>query len=622
MLVLTALLALCTSLRGAEGYMTESPHTDVPPPIVETDLGSFIGKHMVSGRQKREIFAFTGIPYAKPPVGERRFEPPEAVGPHSGPYRATSPSPECVQWDHLRMRGLVGQEDCLYLDIYTNVYPGHETISKKKSQQPIVVMLHAGSYLAGSGASDLFTPDYLIENDVMMVNINHRLGAMGFLSTEDADLSGNFGIRDVIAALEWIRTHSWHFGGTNETLTLMGSGAGGTTTHLLTLSPLAWGDSIHNNENKLMARAISHSGTAYTPHAIARDAKAQAFKLALLNGCPPQSSSAELKKCLQKVPADTLIGQTPSLFTWDEEPLPFGPVIDSWMGANAVLPDEPFHIIHAGNVMQIPWLAGLNKDDGAFRVQDILEDASLVTQLNKDWDRYGPVMLHLTKESCLDPVAISRQIRDRYMKGRPFGEHSGKEFVEMMTDRFFVYPTIKAMRDHCAKVHGHYTWCYQYVLEYSGRKSFLDVLHHENKKDFKSTFGVSNPRFAATRDIHGYGVGFMDEMLYLFPSPALKLLYQQETSGDAAQAISNAMIMFWTNFMKGGDPTPLMKGMPDDISPWGAWWEPFVPGYDIYLRIDPEMESQEAVYKKDAIDFWDALPLYENRDRNVLRDEL
>ena len=65
---------------------------------------------------------------------------------------------------------------------------------------------------------------------------------------------------------------------------------------------------------ELMARAISHSGTAYTPHAIARDAKAQAFKLALLNGCPPQSSSAELKKCLQKVPADTLIGQTPSLF--------------------------------------------------------------------------------------------------------------------------------------------------------------------------------------------------------------------------------------------------------------------------------------------------------------------
>ena len=126
---------------------------------------------------------------------------------------------------------------------------------KARSVQPVVVFLHAGSWLAGGGATDLFTPDYLIENDVAVININHRLGALGFLSTEDRELPGNYAMRDVITALEWVRDNIWFFGGMNDTITVMGSGAGGSTVHLLTLSPLARGPSIHvddNSKNKLI----------------------------------------------------------------------------------------------------------------------------------------------------------------------------------------------------------------------------------------------------------------------------------------------------------------------------------------------------------------------------------
>ncbi|KAA0203843.1 Esterase E4/FE4, partial [Hyalella azteca] len=357
-------------------YSVVSASYDAAPPRVVTPKGTYIGKHIVSGRQKRNVFAFTGIPYAKPPLGDLRFAYPERLTGRLGEHDATSPSPECLQWDHLRMRGVVGVEDCLYLDIYTN--------------WPIVVFVHAGSWLAGGGAQDWFTADYLIENDVVVVNINHRLGALGFLSTEDRAAPGNYAMRDVILALEWIRENAWFFGGTNDT-----------------------------------------SGTAYSPHAISRDARAQAFALARTVGCPAGLESVQLIHCLRNMDANAIVGQIPTLFKWDEEPLPFGPVIDTWMMDEAFLPDEPHRLIHNNKFLQIPWMCGTNRDDGAFRVRDILHDDVLVRQLNTDWDRVGPVLLHLTKDSCKDPVAVARQIRQYYIKDKKFGDESSKEFVEV-----------------------------------------------------------------------------------------------------------------------------------------------------------------------------------------------
>ncbi|XP_018007693.1 esterase-5B isoform X2 [Hyalella azteca] len=616
----TRISLLFLLLFAVSYYSVVSASYDAAPPRVVTPKGTYIGKHIVSGRQKRNVFAFTGIPYAKPPLGDLRFAYPERLTGRLGEHDATSPSPECLQWDHLRMRGVVGVEDCLYLDIYTNWYPA---IVSKVTHQPIVVFVHAGSWLAGGGAQDWFTADYLIENDVVVVNINHRLGALGFLSTEDRAAPGNYAMRDVILALEWIRENAWFFGGTNDTVTVMGSGAGGTTTHLLTLSPLARGASTNHDDYSLLARAISQSGTAYSPHAISRDARAQAFALARTVGCPAGLESVQLIHCLRNMDANAIVGQIPTLFKWDEEPLPFGPVIDTWMMDEAFLPDEPHRLIHNNKFLQIPWMCGTNRDDGAFRVRDILHDDVLVRQLNTDWDRVGPVLLHLTKDSCKDPVAVARQIRQYYIKDKKFGDESSKEFVEMMTDRFFVYPTEKAMRDHCSRLQGQYTWCYRYVLDFCGRKSFLDILQQDTADAAaKEAFGFANPRFQNTRDAHGWGVGFMDELLFLFPSPKLKLFYAQQHSKDTSSSVSTSMIMLWTNFIKGGDPTPLLPGYPDDVSPWGTWWEPYYVGYDIYLKIDPDMESRDTPYRAEQRQFWDSLPLFENRDHNIIRDEL
>ncbi|XP_027207538.2 juvenile hormone esterase [Penaeus vannamei] len=587
-------------------------------PKVETPWGTFLGSVHISARQGRQIYAFTGIPFAKPPVGDLRFKKPVPYGVHSTPFNATGDSPECIQWDNLRGRGPVGQEDCLYLNVYTNTIPQPPGYF---NTQPTIVFLHGGTWMAGSGGDGLFQPDYLIESDVTVVTINHRLGPFGFLSTEDAEGPGNYGMRDQIRALEWVRDNVRYFGGMNDSVTIMGSGAGGMSAHLLVMSPLSRGATIHPDDFSLLHRAISHSGTAYSPHAISRDARAQALKLGLRLGCPTTASSAELITCLKTIPAEKIVDQIPMLHEWDEEPMPFGPVIDTWMGSDAFLPDEPFHLIKHRDFLQVPWLVGTNKEDGAFRVQDILKDPSLTYQLNTEWDKYGPILLDLKPSSCKDPVDMAKQIRKYYLGNKKFGEETSKEFVEMMTDRFFLYPTDRASKDYSYYVKRFIV--YRYELVFSGRKSFLDILHKENPQDAASSFlGASNPRFQNTRGAHGWGVSFLDELLYLFPSSKLNFVYQQQFDGDSASKVSTHMLMMWTNFVKGSDPTPILEGWPDDVSPWGAWWEPFVKGYLYYLRIDPEMDSQEVPLKEEHMAFWDSLPLFENRDHNVIRDEL
>ncbi|XP_045137548.1 juvenile hormone esterase-like [Portunus trituberculatus] len=608
-LVMMAVVAVAAMVNGVSGEQ----------PRVETPAGVFLGAEHISARQGRKMFAFTGIPYAKPPLDDLRFRRPFPYGPYHQPFNATGESPPCLQWDTLRGRGSVGQEDCLYLNVYTNTIPQPPHYY---NTQPVIVLLHAGTWLAGGGGDGLFQPDYMIESDVTVVTLNHRLGPFGFLSTEDEESPGNYGLMDQILALEWVRDNVRYFGGMNDSITVMGSGAGGMSAHLLLLSPFTRGASLHNDHSALIQGAISQSGTAYSPQAIVRKPRGFAFKLGLHLGCTTPSSK-DLLSCLRSISADTINKQIPSLFEWDEEPLPFGPVIDTWRKDEAFLPDEPHHLIRHGQFLHVPWMVGTNRNDGAFRVQDILKDPSLTANLNNHWEKYGPLLLDLKETSCKDPVDMANKIRNHYLGKKKFSEKSSTEFVEMMTDRFFLYPTDQAAKDHSYYLRGRY--CYRYEMAYTGRKSFLHILHQDSPREATASLlgaAPSNPRFQNTRDAHGWGVSFLDELLFLFPSSKLDFVYRQDFGSDSASRVSTHMIMLWTNFIKGGDPTPVMKNWPDDVSPWGTWWEPFVKSSYYYMQIDPKMETLGQPLKEKEMAFWNDLPLYENRDHNVIRDEL
>jgi len=231
--------------------------------VAETESGA------VRGTPAGSAIAFVGIPFARPPVGPLRWEPPQPALSWTGVRDATRPGPACTQ----NSSGLVpflapmaraygsdyteppvqSSEDCLYLNVWTPEWP-------VKRALPVVVWLHGGSNTAGSGTQPTYNGTSLTARGVVLVTINYRLGIMGFFSHPELTAesphhsSGNYGLLDQIAALQWVRNNIKRFGGDPHTVTLAGESAGAINAAMLMTSPLADG---------LFRRVISESGPAF-----------------------------------------------------------------------------------------------------------------------------------------------------------------------------------------------------------------------------------------------------------------------------------------------------------------------------------------------------------------------
>lgn len=160
------------------------------------------------------------------------------------------------------MGGINFGEDCLTLNVYT----------KSLNQNlPVMVWLHGGGFYMGSGNDLIYGPDYFVDDGVIVVTINYRLGVLGFFSTNDNNAPGNYGLKDCVLALKWIQDNIVQFGGDPSRVTIYGESSGSAFVHYLVLSPITSG---------LFARAISQSGTALNPWAYQRDPIKIAHQLA------------------------------------------------------------------------------------------------------------------------------------------------------------------------------------------------------------------------------------------------------------------------------------------------------------------------------------------------------
>eukprot|EP00095_Tigriopus_kingsejongensis_P010537 maker-scaffold349_size200065-snap-gene-1.20 protein:Tk10537 transcript:maker-scaffold349_size200065-snap-gene-1.20-mRNA-1 annotation:"esterase fe4" len=221
-----------------------STHTLANPTVTITD-GTLSGSWTRTSLN-RVVAAFQGIPYAKAPLGELRFEPPMRNEAWDGTLEAIHEVPECPQYGGIN-QGVRGQEDCLYLNVFC--YPDFNSTDDSK---PVMVFIHGGALLSGSSASSVFGPNYLLDFDVVLVTINYRLGPLGFLTLPEGSFTGNQGVRDQILALEWVQANIHHFGGDPNRVTIFGESAGSWSVAQLLTSPEA---------NGLFHRAIGQSGT-------------------------------------------------------------------------------------------------------------------------------------------------------------------------------------------------------------------------------------------------------------------------------------------------------------------------------------------------------------------------
>ncbi|MBB5791796.1 carboxylesterase/lipase family protein [Jiangella mangrovi] len=328
---LTTAVALTAVVLTTTGAAVAAPGSSPPEPgVVRVDAG------WVRGSVEDDHVSYTGIPYAAPPVGERRWEPPARPRPWQDVRDATAPSPYCPQ---LIRRVAVGQEDCLYLDVTAPA--GVE----RGDRLPVLVWLYGGSFTTG-GAREFDGAELATAGDVVVVTVNYRLGALGFLSAPALDSAGgNYGLMDQAEALRWVRRNAARFGGDPGNVTLAGQSAGARAVCAHLASPGSRG---------LFDRAIMQSGAC--DNAVPTLAAAQAFgeRATEQVGC---ASVADVAACLHAVAPERLLGVLGGVGT-DQinrrvADRPWNPV-----AGTPLLPRQPADALRDGSAARVPSLIG------------------------------------------------------------------------------------------------------------------------------------------------------------------------------------------------------------------------------------------------------------------------
>lgn len=308
----------------------------LPPNQVEVKQG------IVQGSIEDGLRVFKGIPFAAPPVGDLRWKAPQAVENWEGVKEAKAYGPAAFQGGNPPSGK---SEDCLYLNVWTPAKSDNEKI-------PVLVWIYGGGFGFGSTAEPVYTGEMLAKKGVVFVSIAYRVGQLGFLphpelSAESPNkVSGNYGLMDMIAGLQWIQENIEAFGGDPDKVSIFGESAGGIAVSMLCASPLAKG---------LFHGAISESGgsfgppraTTYPGENLKRlsEAEKAGEAYALAAGA---SSISELRKIApDSLPSGWGIGMS-----W--------PIIDGY-----VIPDDQYKLYEAGEYNDIPILVGYNSDEGA-----------------------------------------------------------------------------------------------------------------------------------------------------------------------------------------------------------------------------------------------------------------
>ena len=310
--------------------------------IVETTYGK------VRGSNQGAVSVWKGIPFARPPVGELRFRPPQPPQAWTGvrettEYGAVAPQAVLREGSPLGNRLTPGEEseDCLYLNVWS---PG---AGDKK--RPVLVWMHGGAFTMGSGSTPLYDgTSFAQQGDVVVVTLNYRLGAPGFLYVDEVlgeqySGSGNNGLLDQIAALQWVHDNIAAFGGDPNRVTIFGESAGAMSVGTLLAMPAAKG---------LFQQAILQSGAASSVRG--KETAARVTR-EYLNALGLQEHEAG---ALTRLPLADLIAAQTSVLSKQSALLAFGPVVDG-----TSLPQPPLEAVAAGATRDIPLLIGTNRDE-------------------------------------------------------------------------------------------------------------------------------------------------------------------------------------------------------------------------------------------------------------------
>jgi len=319
-----------------------SPDPSAPRVIVED--GALAGRVDPATR----VLVFEGIPYAAPPVADLRWRPPRPSALWAGVRPANRLGHNCMQhqpYGDITPDVAGKSEDCLYLNVWTQSTDG---------RRPVMVWIHGGGFFAGFGGEERHNGGPLARKGAVVVTLNYRLGAFGFmahpaLAEESPDhSSGNYGLLDQIAALQWVQRNIAHFGGDPSRVMIFGESAGAMSVGTLIGSPLAKG---------LFQRAVLESGTGTTLMQARKEAEERGVKVATALGVSGTDAAAAAR--LRAVPAESVLAAAVRIAPNPGTPV-FFPSIDG-----RVLPRPVDSAIVAGSANIVPVIVGSNGDEPA-----------------------------------------------------------------------------------------------------------------------------------------------------------------------------------------------------------------------------------------------------------------
>jgi para-nitrobenzyl esterase len=309
--------------------------------IIETAQGKVRGKTINEGK----VRAYLGMPYAAPPVGDLRWKAPQPAAKWAGVRDATNFGSHCAQnfvFEDMIFPDPGPSEDCLFVNVYV---PAEAT---PQSKLPVMFWIHGGAYIGGSASEPRHDGSFLPLKDVVLVTINYRVSVFGFLATpelaaEAGGCAGNYGLMDMVAALEWVRENIGAFGGDAGNVTIFGESAGSFAVSTLMAAQSAKG---------LFHKVIGESGSAFGGMLGLDTLEVRAQKGGEWVASLGVKSLAELRQ----IPAEKLLAECREMGI-----SAFPPSIDG------KLITEPLETTYeAGRQAQVPLLAGWNSDEGSF----------------------------------------------------------------------------------------------------------------------------------------------------------------------------------------------------------------------------------------------------------------
>ncbi|XP_004924200.2 juvenile hormone esterase [Bombyx mori] len=503
--------------------------------IVETAQGKIEGALCHNGY----YYEFLGVRYGVPENFKAPKEPPS----FAGVYKADNRAVLCPQFPvNDPLAAPSDNMDCLVLNVYMPKIPSNTSF-------PVMVFIHGGGFGTGSGSPTFYGPQYLVSHGVVLVTVNYRLNAYGFLNLHTKDAPGNAGLKDIRAALRWIQKNIANFNGDPDNVTVFGQGTGGTAAIYMAFSDSTQG---------LFHKIISESGTPFAPQSFDPDplatAKQVARSLELITEEP--SKLFKLYNDAPVVKLEEAIGMqmnsrsvfVPSVETVFDDEEPF-------------LIDTPYNILKKKKFQSCPMIMGMNTVEGLTSTMDFFTVTSQMNRImNEDYsalDQRSMVVPKKEREEfreVLKETYFSNTTSDEALIGGIINLNSDFSCVGPMSLFAEMYANSSSQP------------MYQYIFNYIGTRNLGKLL--------------TNSSLPATSNL--------DELFYIFELERMPLPLDEN---DAR--IITFMTMMWTNFAKTGCPTP---------DPENGEWLPYP--HNLAIALEP---LYVAPLTSDRAHFWRTL---------------